>query len=310
MPGARGAKDEADEGWLLVAQHRAGSLESAVLILRARNLAISFGILSLMGVAVAMIGANARKAERLGRQQVEFVAAVSHEMRTPVTAIDLAARNLEDGVVADPARVRRYGGVIRTEARRLADTVERVLQFARLEAGRTAATATELDVPALVEAAVARTRIDHPQAAIDIDVAADSRGAVGDPEWFRAAVENLLGNALKYGGSPAWARVRIDRQDRPRPEVRVSVEDRGPGIDARDEPHVFEPFYRGRAAVERRVPGSGLGLHIVKRSVEAFGGRVTLTTSRDSGTTMTLHLPLPRAASVDDRETTTPPVGG
>jgi signal transduction histidine kinase len=305
VPGGRGQRGEGGEEWLLVAQHRAGSLEGAVTGLRARNLAISFGVLVLMGIAVALIGTNARRAERLGQQQVEFVAAVSHEMRTPVTAIDLAARNLEDGVVADPARVRRYGGVIRAEVRRLAETVERVLQFAALEAGRGVGPPVDVDLEALVEDVVSIARAEHPGAVIALDVDAGGQHVWGDASALRSSIRNLVENALKYGGTPAWVRVHVSRENGPPPDVRVTVEDRGPGIDARDVPHVFEPFYRGRLATERRVPGNGLGLHIVKRSVEGLGGRVTLRTDRGSGTAIALHLPLPPAASDTDGDATT-----
>jgi signal transduction histidine kinase len=305
----RGPRGEVGDGWLFVAQHRAGSLESAVARLRARNLAVSLGILSLLGVAVAMIAANARRAERLGRQQVEFVAAVSHEMRTPVTGIELAARNLEDGLVVDPARVQRYGGVIRTEARRLAETVERVLQFAALEAGRGVGPAEDVDVTAVIEDVVARARSEHRQATIELDLESPGHVIRSDTAALRSAVQNLLANALKYGGTPAWARVRVEQTRAVPPELFVTVEDRGPGIDPHDVPHVFEAFYRGRLATERRTPGNGLGLHIVKRSIEALGGRVSLRTEAGTGTTVTLHLPLPAAMDADDGEPTTPAAG-
>lgn len=297
---------EAGEGWLFVAQHRAGSLEGAVARLRSRNLALSLGTLALLGVAVAMIAANARRAERLGRQQVEFVAAVSHEMRTPVTGIEIAARNLEDGLVADPARVRRYGGVIGAEARRLSETVERVLQFAALEAGRAVGPAVDVDVLAVIGEVVARSRAEHHQATIEIDADAGPHVIRSDAAALRSVVQNLLANALKYGGTPAWARLRVERADGAARELCVAVEDRGPGIDPIDLPHVFEAFYRGKLATERRAPGNGLGLHIVKRSTEALGGRVGLRSQAGAGTVVTLHLPLPSAMDIDHGEPATP----
>ncbi len=121
--------------WKLVARHRAGSLEAAVGAARTRNTALSFGVLLLMAVTVAVLARTARRAERLARQQIEFVAAVSHELRTPVSVIGAAAENLADGLVVDPARVRQYGTRIQTESRRLGDTVERVLLYAGIEAG-------------------------------------------------------------------------------------------------------------------------------------------------------------------------------
>ena len=122
--------------WDLRVQHRAGSLDAAVAAARRRNLSLSGGVLALLGVAVALIAVSARRAQSLARQQLEFVAAVSHELRTPVAVINSAAGNLADGVVGDPARVKRYGATIQTEARRLGETVERVLQLAGLGSGR------------------------------------------------------------------------------------------------------------------------------------------------------------------------------
>ena len=103
---------------------------------RWRNLALIFGILMLMTVSVGLIVIAARRAQALARQQMEFVAGVSHELRTPVSVIGAAADNLAQGVVTEPGRVKQYGSTIQNEARRLGDTVERVLQFAGIQAGR------------------------------------------------------------------------------------------------------------------------------------------------------------------------------
>jgi signal transduction histidine kinase len=286
-PGRGGRPIRVDAGWVLLARHRAGSLEAAVNRLRAGNLAVSLGILALLGVAVATIGANARRAERLARQQVEFVAAVSHEMRTPVSAIDLAARNLDDGLVRDPAKVQRYGHVIRTEAGRLAETVERVLQLAALDSGRIAISLAPVDARAVAGEVVASARAAHPEAEIVLDADGDAGWIRGDAPLVRSCIQNLVGNALKYGGAPGWVRVLVGPH--PRGGVAISVEDRGPGIDAADLRHVFEPFYRGRLATARRIPGNGLGLHIVKRCAERMGGQVDLRSAAGAGTTVTLH---------------------
>ena len=130
-PGDNSAPRPGDdaERWRLLVRHRAGSLEAAVSYARLRNLALSFGILMLMTVSVGLIVIAARRAQALARQQMEFVAGVSHELRTPVSVIGAAADNLAQGVVTEPGRVKQYGSTIQNEARRLADTVERVLQF-------------------------------------------------------------------------------------------------------------------------------------------------------------------------------------
>ncbi len=161
--------------WRLVAQHRAGSLEAAVAATRRRSLALSSGVLGLLAVAIGLIVVSARRAARLAHQQVEFVAAVSHELRTPVSVIGAAAGNLADGIVADPARVKTYGHTIQAEARRLAETVERVLQLAGIMAGRSMPPDT-LVPEALVDEAIAACRyeIDAAGTQVEVDVPAIS----------------------------------------------------------------------------------------------------------------------------------------
>ena len=141
-PGRSRAVGPFEGRWRVVAVHRAGSLEAAVAALRLRNLMLSSGILLLLTTAIGLIVVSARRAQTLARQQMEFVAAVSHELRTPVSVIGTAASNLADGIVADPARVRKYGETIQGESRRLAETVERVLQLAGIAAGSAARSRT------------------------------------------------------------------------------------------------------------------------------------------------------------------------
>jgi hypothetical protein len=121
--------------WRLVVQHRAGSLEAAVDATRRRNLAISSGILGLLGVSVGFLIVSTRRAQRLARQQMEFVAAVSHELRTPLAVIRSAGDNLAEGVVGDERQVRKYGDLVRGEGRRLTEMVEQILEFAGIHSG-------------------------------------------------------------------------------------------------------------------------------------------------------------------------------
>ena len=207
-PGARPAGDHGAR-WRILVRHRAGSLEAAVSNARLRNLALSFGILVLMALSVALIVVAARRAQRLARQQIEFVAGVSHELRTPVSVIGAAADNLSQGVVTDPSRVKRYGAAIQGEARRLGETVERVLQFAGIQAGRGVGHRIPVAVPALLDEAVALSRgiVAEAGAELETDWAGDLPPVFADPTALRAAVQNLVANAVKYGGSARWVRI-------------------------------------------------------------------------------------------------------
>jgi signal transduction histidine kinase len=290
-----------DGQWRLVVKHRAGSLEAAVAAARTRNFALSSGVLALLAAAVGLIVVSARRADRLARQQLEFVAAVSHELRTPVSVIGAAAGNLADGVVDEPGRVKKYGATIQTEARRLGETVERVLQLAGIAAGRAAAAPTTLSIAALVDEAVAATRMESEAAgvAVDVEIApellrapTDAGGVqrvMGDAAALRSAIQNLISNAIKYGGEARW--VRVNAKPLNERAIRITVEDHGFGIGAEDRKHIFEPFYRGREAVSRQIQGSGLGLHLVKRIVEAHGGTVSVQSEEGRGSTFTVDLP-------------------
>ncbi|MCC7034320.1 MAG: HAMP domain-containing histidine kinase [Acidobacteria bacterium] len=304
-PPERGRAPGMFEGrWRVVASHRAGSLEAAVAGVRKRNLMLSSGILLLLSTAIGLLAVSARRAQTLARQQMEFVAAVSHELRTPVSVIGTAAGNLADGVVADPARVRKYGETIQGEARRLGETVERVLQLAGIAAGSGAAAQAPVAVSELVQQSLAacRPEIDAHGVTLEVTVPDDLPPVLGDGAALRSALQNLISNAVKYGGDARWVRVEAAAADRSglaaasaqASHVAISVADRGLGIGAEDRRHIFEPFYRGREAVSRQIKGSGLGLNLVSRIAEAHGGTVHVTSEPGKGSTFTLVLPAAR----------------
>ena len=248
----------------------------------------------MMALSVALIAIAARRAQRLARQQIEFVAGVSHELRTPVAVIGAAADNLSQGVVTEPSRVKQYGAAIQGEARRLGETVERVLQFAGIQAGRGVGHRMPVSLAPLLDDTLAACRplVTEASAQLETDWPADLPTVLADPAALRAALQNLVANAVKYGGTARWLRISArtvaGRRGR---EVEVTVADRGLGIAAADLPHVFEPFYRGADALERQIHGNGLGLSIVKSVVEAHGGRVSVTSTPGAGSTFTIRLP-------------------
>lgn len=283
--------------WRLLAQHERGSLEAAVGGMRQRNLLVSFGILMLMAMSVGLLTLSSRRAHRLAEQQMEFVAGVSHELRTPIAVIRSAAENLAHGVVGDPERVRRYGDAMLIEARRLGEMVERVLQFAGIDSRRRMSR-MPLAVEPLIQEAIDSARPAGSEGfLIERHIADGLPPVAGEASALRSAIENLLANAMKYGGTDRWIGVRADAGP-DRREVRVTIEDHGRGIAAADLPHVFDPFYRGADAISRRIQGSGLGLALVRRIAETHGGRVTVVTREGSGSAFTLHLPA--AASTPD----------
>jgi signal transduction histidine kinase len=271
-------------------RHRSGSLEAIVAQSRRRNMAISMSVLGLLAASFVLVLAAAQRQQRLSRQQMEFVAAVSHELRTPLAVICSAGENLADGVVADAPQVRRYGALIETEGRRLGDMVERVMAFAGISSGARSRSPVDVDVAKVILEAVDGVKHDALDRSVTIAVDADGNlpAVSGDPDALRSAIQNILGNAVKYSPDGATVDVAAAAQG---PAVRIRVVDRGLGIDHDDLPHVFKPFYRGRRAVDAQVRGSGVGLSVVRHVIDAHHGTIAIDSRAGEGTTVTVVLP-------------------
>jgi len=283
-------------GWQVVLQHAAGSLDIAVAQARRRNLALSFGILSVLAAGMMLVAVNARRTKQLADRQMDFVATVTHELRTPLAVIRSAAQNLSAGVVAEPERAKTYGELIDKEGVRLTDMVEQVLAYAGLEGGKAPRMTQRVDLSHLVNDALDACQPLCTDAGItvefDADSAAGAPAVMGDEAGLRLVVQNLVGNAVKHGADGRWIGVAVtSAMHHGRTEGCVTVTDRGRGIEGAELAHVFEPFYRGRRALGDQIRGNGLGLSLVKRIVEAHGGRVVVSSSPGGGATFTVCLP-------------------
>jgi signal transduction histidine kinase len=281
--------------WRLVVKHRSGSLEAAVASARRRNLAISFGILLLLGVSVGFIMLSSRRAQRLATQQMEFVAGVSHELRTPLAVICSAAENLADGVIDDRDQIKRYGGLIRDEGRRLTGMVEQVLEFAGAQSGRKSYELRPTELNQVVEDAVTAWRLQLSEGDFEIErkIPAHLPTVKADAVALGRAIQNLLSNATKYSGARRWIglsaeSVKTDDGE----EVQIKVSDRGLGVAPSEQERIFEPFYRGKEAQAAQIHGNGLGLSLVKHIITAHGGRVSVESKVGQGSAFTLHLPI------------------
>jgi signal transduction histidine kinase len=306
LPGRIAIFNNEGSHWLLTLQHRAGSLDAAVATARRRNLAMSFGILLLLSVSIAMILVSTRRASALARQQMEFVAGVSHEMRTPLAVICSAGENLADGVIEEREQVRRYGSLIESEGRRLAEMVEQALEFAGIQSGRKAYALQPADADGVVESALAACAplIEEGGFAVEKQFAADLPPIAADAAALSRAIQNLLNNAMKYSGESRSIHVAARATGQPANEVEITIQDRGLGIAAADLPHIFEPFYRSAAVASAQIHGSGLGLSLVKHIVEAHGGRVRVESTPSRGSVFTLSLPMLVQDSGPERNST------
>lgn len=277
--------------WELDVAHRGMPLEAAFEQTRQRDLLLSVGVEALLVAAIAFLVIGARRMQRLADQKMQFVAGVSHELRTPVSAISMLSRNQADGLVTGE-KVKQYGELIHQQSRRLNEMVEQTLQYAGIHSGRRTAQ-SELDVARLIQEAVDERRGELERSGFEVDVVISAGLPVvhGDAKLLRTAFDNLLDNAQKHASAGHWIRVSAAYAARDH-ELRISVEDRGAGIEPGDQAEIFEPFCRGRAAVEAQIPGSGLGLSLVRSAAEAHRGTVTVVSEPGRGSTFTMHLPV------------------
>ncbi len=285
--------------WQLVVQNPAGSVEVAMAAWRRRNVAISFGLLAILAAGMALIFTVARRAERLAKLQLQFVAGVSHELCTPLAVINSAAENLADGVVDDPQQMREYGGMIREQGQRLERMVDEVLLFAAGKFDRAGFELGPVEIARVVKQSLdfSEPMLRAAGFAVEKDISADLPLVVADPGAVSKCVENLVSNAVKYGGERRWLAIRakVAPADLQR-EVQISVEDKGIGIPAKDLANIFEPFYRVQNVREGRIRGVGLGLYLVKRLMEGMGGSVSVSSEIGRGTFFILHFPITNSA--------------
>ncbi|HEX7285380.1 MAG TPA: HAMP domain-containing sensor histidine kinase [Candidatus Angelobacter sp.] len=284
-----------DDEWYIIARHRKGSLEAAVNGMRQRNLAVSCSVVLLLGASMLVLLINSRRAQSLARMQMDFVAAVSHELRTPLAVITSAADNIADGVVEGRQQMQQYGGAIKSSARQLIHLVEQVLTFAASRNQHYRFNLAPLTVQEIVDKALENTAETIQAAGFSVErrVAPGLPGVMGDRAALVTCLQNLITNAVKYGGEARWMAVRaelapVSGSDS---EVQITVADCGIGISERDARHIFEPFFRSTQVAEAQIRGSGLGLALARRIAEAMGGKLTVRSKLGEGSAFTLHLP-------------------
>jgi signal transduction histidine kinase len=274
--------------WQMLVRHRAGSLEAVVAQARWRNLAVTAGVLLLMVASVAALARYTRRAQKLAELQMDFVAGVSHELRTPLAVIHTAAYNLRGGVAQDPRQVEQYGVLIQRESGRLKEMVEQVLQFSGAKAGWVIQKPEPLSVETVIEAAIQESRC-----VVEKNIDPELPPILGDPVALQHALQNLLSNAAKYGAEGGnWIGVFASQtRDKEQAMVEIRVADRGPGIPEDEQKHIFEPFFRGRRAIEDQIHGAGLGLNLAKKIVEAHGGSIRVKSEPMKGTEFIVRIP-------------------
>ncbi|HEY0238117.1 MAG TPA: ATP-binding protein [Friedmanniella sp.] len=271
------------------------------------TLYLSARVAALADGLVVILADDLTGSHRIEATRRDFVANVSHELKTPIGAISLLAEAVEDAA-DDPGAVRRFAGRMGIESARLADLVSQIIDLSRLQADDPLAEPQVVDVDEVLRDAVDRCRVDAEQRGVTLTLAgAHGARVLGNARQLSTAVGNLVENAVVY--SDPGARVVVAAHTRAHSDdddVEITVSDTGIGISAADAERIFERFYRVDYGRSRANGGTGLGLSIVKHIAASHGGRVGVWSQVGRGSTFTItvpaHLAQVRAADHQGRE--------
>jgi two-component system phosphate regulon sensor histidine kinase PhoR len=242
-----------------------------------------------MGVLIVLN--DVTRLTRLEKIRKDFVANVSHEIKTPITAIKGFVETLQEGHAQDPEEIERFLGIIHKHVDRLEAIVEDLLTLSRIEkeAETQEITLEEHLVRAILVRAVqaCENKAEVKKIRLELDCTEDLKGKI-NPLLLEQAVVNLIDNAINY--SEEGKSVAVAAQETAQ-EILIRVQDHGSGIERKHLDRIFERFYRVDKSRSRKLGGTGLGLAIVKHIVQAHGGRVSVESRLGIGSTFILHLP-------------------
>jgi signal transduction histidine kinase len=276
-------------------QVRVSATETSPVAFAHRLVVIEVAFIALL--ALVMLGATFVGARYIMRQielvnaKSSFVSNVTHELKTPVAVIKLAVETLELGRVSSEAERDKYLRTITRESDRLAQLVDNILDFSRLEAGQRTLQLSPLDLRDVVHAAMDTFRLRLEDAGFHYELSLpDSVPMVlGDGQALQHCVLNLLDNAVKYSREQKEVRVAVAPRDG---MLTLAVADRGIGIPPEDQERIFEKFARVESGLVHTVKGAGLGLSLVEMLVRAHHGRVEVASTPGEGSTFTILLPV------------------
>lgn len=250
-----------------------------------------------IGALTDTINDMSLKINQSEKMKNEFISSVSHELRTPLTAINGWAETIMNGEVRDAGDVKKGMGIIVSEARRLTNMVEELLEFSRIQDGRFTLSVEPMDIKAELEDAVYTYREFFRREGIELnhfDCDEEFPPIAGDPERLRQVFCNLLDNAAKHGGSGKCIDTAIARDE---DQVVITIRDYGPGIPAEELPHVKYKFYKGSS----KARGSGIGLAVCDEIITRHEGTLDIDNAEGGGCIVTIHLPIRAQAVIEQK---------
>jgi len=231
---------------------------------------------------------------RLENLRKEFVANVSHELKTPLSLLSLFSEILELGRVKSEEKKIEYYRIIRHESRRLNKMIDNILDFSKIEAGRKTYAFADGDMAEVIESVLSSYRYQIKNSGFDVqtNIPASLPPVFIDRDAMAQAISNLVDNAIKYSGKVKQLSITTETRGS---DLSIEIADHGIGIPRAEQAKVFEKFYRVGNGLVHDVKGSGLGLSLVKHIIEAHQGSISVESDVGKGTRFTILLPLKRA---------------
>ena len=282
--------------WTLSGRHQGTTIESLAQAQFRSSMTVSTLVFCCLMLAIGLSLRAVARETKLAELKTGFVSNVSHEMKTPLSLIRVFAETLELGRVTEQPKLQEYYRVIHNESRRLTQLIDRVLDFASMEAGRKRYQFVSTDLARLVSDAVKpyEDQIRAQGFIVDLEIEQALPPALVDGQTISQAVTNLIDNVLKYSTEVKEIRVRMYRAET---QIAIEVADKGIGIPESEQHRVFDKFYRVNNSLVHETKGSGLGLSLTKSIVEAHHGRIDLYSRPAGGSRFTIFLPACTAAS-------------
>ncbi len=296
--------EQARETWRVRSGYGVQTIPEIVSASTRPQMALMIVLALVMAGGVFFVAGAAAREVRVAELKSNFVASVSHDLKTPLALIQLFAETLELGRIRTQERAQEYYRIINTEARKLTRLIENILDFSKMEAGLRPYRMAPTDLGKLTTQVLSEMNSQFNQAPFQVQTHVEPNlpPVMADEDAVEQAVENLLVNAIKYSGTSRTIDVRVGRE---KEYVSVSVIDQGIGISRREQKKIFRKFYRIDSGLDGGPQGCGLGLAIVDHTMRGHGGFVRVDSELNRGSTFSLHFPIAAGATADgDRDDT------
>ncbi|MGL4983058.1 MAG: sensor histidine kinase [Treponemataceae bacterium] len=293
------------EPFHLLVSHKEGSVDFVVMKEIIPLIVLTCFVLVVLLIGSAFFVHYIKQIQDFSKRQQEFIATVTHELKTPIAVVSAAGQNMASGIINKPDKIVRYGLMLDKESRRLKESIDYYLLYSNIVAVDKIKK-KECDIVELVDSTLSQTLSVHAQIGFqfEIDLSKEKIFLFCDEIAIVSVVQNLATNAIKHASEGKYLKVKLTketltdykslicRKKKQKDFVCIRFIDKGRGIPKHEQKIIFEPFQRGTKANSQQIDGSGIGLNLVKRIIKLHGGEIKIEKSNSGGTTFLVTIPL------------------